>query len=137
MSQHRWKIIACLFLVVATLAVYGDLRTHQFINMDDGLYVTDNPPVEAGLSLKGLSWAFTTLHASNWHPLTWFSLMVDSQLFGMHAGGFLLTNLLFHIANALLLFWWLLRTTRAPGCSFLVAAFLPCTPCTWSPWPGR
>ena len=55
MSQRRWKIIACLFLVVATLAVYGDLRNHQFINYDDDLYVTDNPPVQGGLTLRGLS----------------------------------------------------------------------------------
>ena len=54
--------------------------------------------------------------------------MVDSQLFGLHAGGFLLTNLLFHIANALLLFLWLRRTTRALGSSFLVAALFALHP---------
>ena len=128
MPHRRWKIIACLFLVVATLATYGDLRTHQFINYDDPVYVTDNPPVQDGLTLKGLSWAFTTLHGGNWHPLTWLSFMVDSQLFGLHPGGFFLTNLLFHIANALLLFLWLHRTTRALGCSFLVAALFALHP---------
>ena len=115
MPSRRWTIIACLFLVLATLTVYGGLRNHQFINFDDDLYITDNPPVQGGLTLTGLGWAFTTLHAGLWIPLTWLSFMVDSQLFGLRAGGFLLTNLLFHIANALLLFWWLRRTTRALG----------------------
>jgi hypothetical protein len=55
MSSRRGKIAACLFLVVATLAVYGQLRNHQFINYDDNAYVYDNPPVQAGLTLKGLS----------------------------------------------------------------------------------
>ncbi|MGD0828239.1 MAG: tetratricopeptide repeat protein [Desulfobaccales bacterium] len=128
MPHHRWKIIACLFLVVATLATYGDLRNHQFINYDDPLYVTDNPPVQAGLTLKGLIWAFTTTIGHLWMPVTWLSLMVDSQLFGLHPGGFLLTNLLFHIANTLLLFLWLHRTTRALGCSFLVAALFALHP---------
>ena len=128
MPHRRWKIIACLFLVVATLATYGDLRNHQFINYDDQLYVTDNSPVQAGLTLKGLSWAFTTMHGGNWHPLTWLSFMVDSQLFGLHPGAFLLTNLLFHIANALLLFLWLLYLTRTWGCSFLVAALFALHP---------
>jgi tetratricopeptide (TPR) repeat protein len=128
MPQRRWKIIACLFLVVATLATYGDLRNHQFINYDDQLYVQDNPTVRAGLTLKGLSWAFTTIHAANWHPLTWLSFMVDSQLFGLHPGGFFLTNLLFHIANSLLLFLWLLYLTRTLGCSFLVAALFALHP---------
>jgi tetratricopeptide (TPR) repeat protein len=128
MPHHRWKIIACLFLVVATLATYGDLRTHQFINFDDDIYVTDNPPVQAGLTFKGVSWAFTTLHAGLWIPLTWLSFMVDSQLFGLHPGGFLLTNLLFHIANSLLLFLWLLYLTRTLGCSFMVAALFALHP---------
>jgi len=128
MPHRRWKIIACLFLVVATLTVYGDLRNHHFINFDDDRYVTDNPSVQHGLTLKGISWAFTTLHAGLWIPLTWLSYMVDSQLFGLHPGGFLLTNLLFHIANTLLLFLWLLRTTGALGPSFLVAALFALHP---------
>jgi len=128
MPHRRWKIVACLFLVVATSAVYGDLRTHQFINYDDGVYVTDNPPVQDGLTLKGLSWAFTTLHAANWHPLTWLSHMLDCQLFGMHPGGHHLTSLLFHLANTLLLFLWLQRTTGALGPSFLVAALFALHP---------
>ncbi len=128
MPHRRWMILSCLTLVVATTAIYGDLRTHQFINLDDPNYVTDNLPVQAGLTLKGLLWAFTALHAGFWIPLTWLSFMVDSQLFGLHAGGYLLTNLLFHIANALLLFLWLFRTTRAPGRSFLVAALFALHP---------
>ncbi|MGD0826757.1 MAG: tetratricopeptide repeat protein [Desulfobaccales bacterium] len=128
MPHRRWKIIACLFLVAATLATYGDLRTHQFTNFDDQVYITDNPPVQAGLTLKGLTWAFTTLHAGLWIPLTWLSFMVDSQFFGLHPGGFLLTNLLFHIANSLLLFLWLLYLTRTLGCSFMVAALFALHP---------
>jgi Tfp pilus assembly protein PilF len=127
MSHRRWIIIACLFLVVATLATYGDLRNHQFV-FDDHLYVADNPPVKAGLTLTGLVWAFTTKHAGFWIPLTWLSLMMDSQLFGLHAGGYLLTNLLFHIANSLLLFLWLLYLTRTLGRSFLVAALFALHP---------
>src|SRR5208282_2056496 len=128
MPHRRWKIIACLFLVVATLATYGDLRTHQFINLDDDVYVTDNPPVQNGLTLKGLSWAFTTLHGGNWHPLTWLSHMLDCQLFGLNPGAHHLTNLVFHIANSLLLFLWLLYLTRTLGGSFLVAALFALHP---------
>ena len=128
MPHRRWKIIACIFLVLATLTVYGDLRNHHFINFDDDRYVTDNSSVQGGLTLTGVVWAFTTLHAGLWIPLTWLSYMVDSQLFGLHPGGFLLTNLLFHIANTLLLFLWLLRTTGALGPSFLAAALFALHP---------
>ena len=70
MPHRRWKIIACLFLVVATLATYGDLRNHQFISYDDDLYVTDNPAVQGGLTLYGFIGAFTSTYVGLWHPLT-------------------------------------------------------------------
>ncbi len=128
MLPRRRIIIACLFLVVATLATYGDLKNHQFVNYDDNTYVTNNPAVQAGLTLKGFSWAFATMHGSNWHPLTWLSHMLDVQLFGLNPTGHHLTNLVFHIANALLLFLWLLYLTRSLGCSFLVAALFALHP---------
>ena len=128
MSQRSWKIIACLFLAWATLTVYAGVRDHQFINFDDDLYVTENLPIQDGLSLRGLVWAFTTTHASFWHPMTWLSLMLDSQLYGLNPARFHLTNLLLHLANTLLLFLWLNRTTRALGASFLVAALFALHP---------
>jgi hypothetical protein len=68
--------------------------------------------VNRGVTLSGLAWAFTTFYATNWHPLTWISHMIDCQLFGMNAGRHLLVNALIHAANTLLVFWFLLRTTR-------------------------
>jgi Tfp pilus assembly protein PilF len=128
MLSRRGQIAACLFLVVATLAVYGQLKNYQFINYDDNIYVYDNPPVQAGLTLKGLSWACTTKHAGYWLPLTWVSHMLDCQLFGLNPGYHHLTNLVFHIANSLLLFLWLWYLTPSLGCSFMVAALFALHP---------
>lgn len=122
MTEPRLKILACIILALATFAVYGEVGSHPFIHFDDGAYVFDNQAVQGGLTLKGVHWAFTTLYAGYWMPLTWLSHMLDCQLFGLSAGGPHFTNLLFHIANTLLLFLWLLRATRAPGPAFLVAA---------------
>lgn len=69
-----------------------------------------------------MRWAFTTDYASNWHPLTWLSHMLDFQLFGFHAGGHHFTNLLFHIANTLLLFKLLRDWTGSMWRSAFVAA---------------
>jgi len=54
--------------------------------------------------------------------------MIDSQLFGMIAGGHLLVNALIHAANTLLVFWLLLRTTHARWPSALVAALFALHP---------
>ena len=84
--------------------------------------------VNHGVTFTGLAGAFTTFHQGNWHPLTWISHMIDSQLFGMFAGGHLLVNALIHTANTLLLFWFLLRTTHARWSSALVAALFALHP---------
>ena len=113
MTTRHWKILIPLVLALVTLVVFWQVRDHEFINLDDEQYVTRNPHVRGGLTAGGLAWAFTTTHASNWHPLTWLSHMLDSQLFGMNAAGHLLVNLLFHVANALLVFLVLNRMTQA------------------------
>src|SRR5204863_1336737 len=76
---------------------------------------------QAGLTRRGVVWAFTTWHAGNWHPLTWLSHMLDQALFGSWAGGHHLTSLGLHVANTILLFTLLRRTTNAIGRSAVVA----------------
>jgi hypothetical protein len=77
----------CLFLIVATIAVYWQVANHDFLNYDDREYVTGNYHVQAGLTWEGIIWAFTTFHATNWHPLAWLSHMLDCQIYGLNAGG--------------------------------------------------
>ncbi len=112
----------CLFLFIATATAYWSVRNHEFVNYDDGLYVTKNRNVQAGLTWDGIKWAFTTTHASNWHPLTWLSHMLDYEIYGPKPGGHHLSSLLFHAANTLLLFLVLSKMTGAPWRSGFVAA---------------
>jgi tetratricopeptide (TPR) repeat protein len=89
---------------VSTLAVFGQVRNHDFVNFDDNDYVTENAHVKAGWTGKGVVWAFTTTFHNHWHPLTWLSHMTDCQFFGLDSGWHHLTNVFIHIANSLLLF---------------------------------
>jgi len=124
----RNELLMAFGLVAVTLAVYAQVMNHQFILLDDNLYIRENAIVNQGLTLKGIAWAFTTFHAANWHPLTWLSHMLDSQIFGLNAGGHLLVNALIHAANALLLFLFLRRVTGAKWRSAIVAALFALHP---------
>ena len=125
--KHR-DILVCLFLVMATLAVYWQVQNYDFVNFDDNDYVYDNRHVQDGLTLKSIIWAFTNIHASNWHPVTWLSHMMDYQLYGMNPGRHHLTNLLFHIANTLLLFLVFRKMTDSLWQSGFVAALFALHP---------
>lgn len=97
--------------MTAAVSVYWQAGYFGFFQVDDPNYITQNPYVKEGFSLKGLAWAFTTSHAANWHPLTWLSHMSDVALYGLNPGAHHLTNLLFHSLNTLLLFSALRKLT--------------------------
>jgi Tfp pilus assembly protein PilF len=111
-----------------TFAIYAQVIGHQFITLDDPTYIQENPMVNRGITGAGIAWAFTTFDATNWHPLTWISHMIDCQLFGTNAGRHLLVNALIHLANTLLIFWLLFRTTHARWPSAMVAALFALHP---------
>ena len=120
--ESRWFALVCLVLALGTLALYWPITHYPFVEFDDMAYVVDNPHVNTGLSTTNLVWAFTTFEQANWHPLTWVSHQLDCTLFGVEAGGSHLVNLLYHVANTLLLFLFLRSATGAFWRSALVAA---------------
>src|SRR5215475_5284754 len=126
-KSRRVSALAVL-LFGATLAVYSPLRTHSFVDYDDGNYVTNNPHVKAGINWETVRWSLTSTEKANWHPLTWLSHALDCQLFGLDASYHHITNLLLHALNVLLLFLLLEYATRATRSSFLVAALFALHP---------
>ena len=121
--NDRWIVLGvCIFLAAITWLVFGQTLRHQFVNYDDDDYVVKNAQVARGLTLEGIVWAFTHVHAANWHPLTWISHMLDCQLYGLNPGGHHLTNVLLHAATAILLFLVLRQMTDTLWRSAFVAA---------------
>jgi len=122
MNDTRAKVLICIFLIVATFCIYSQVQDHKFINFDDDIYITNNLNVQAGLTSKSVLWAFTNFDTGSWFPVTWFSHILDYQLYGLHAKGHHLTSLFLHIANSLLLFLVLFRMTGAIWQSAFVAS---------------
>jgi protein O-mannosyl-transferase len=120
--EHLRTGIICAALALATFALFSPALSHEFLAYDDQQYVTENPRVLAGLTWQGAKWAFATFYASNWHPLTWLSHMLDAQLYGVHPLGHHLTNVLFHVTNVALLFLLLRQITGFLWRSAVVAA---------------
>jgi tetratricopeptide (TPR) repeat protein len=104
-------LAVCGFLLLAVAVVFGPAVRHGFVGFDDDTYVCRNPHLAQGLTADGLTWAFTTRHAGNWHPLTWLSHLLDYQLYGLRPGGHHLTNVLLHAVVAAMLFLVLWRMT--------------------------
>ena len=127
MHRNLHRVLA-LILLIATIGLFWQIQDHDFITLDDTVYVTDNRHVRPGLTKAGFAWAFSAFHAANWHPLTWLSHMLDCQLYGLNPAGHHLTNLFFHVANILLLFLVLREATGRLWESAVVAALFALHP---------
>jgi tetratricopeptide (TPR) repeat protein len=126
--RDQRRLLAAL-LVAIVLLLYLPVLHHDFIKLwDDDAYVTDNPHVVSGLKPADLAWALTSFEQSNWHPVTWWSHMLDCQLFGLNSAAHHYVNVLLQAANVLLLFWILQQATGAVGRSFIVAALFAVHP---------
>src|SRR5271157_5368747 len=78
-------ILICLALAILTVIAFWSLKDCGFINLDDNIYVYENAYVQSGLNWNSMGQAFSSELmnlSSNWHPLTWLSLMLDYQIFG-------------------------------------------------------
>lgn len=123
-QAHSLAVVpaVCGLLALLVLVVFCSTCGYEFVNFDDDEYVYENDHVRAGLTIQGIAWALTAFHASNWHPLTWLSHMLDCQLYGMNPGGHHLTNVFLHAAAAIVLFLTMKRMTGAMWPSAWVAA---------------
>jgi len=127
-SPEKRKVVLCLLLAMVTLVFYNPVAHSGFVFLDDAPYILDNPPVRAGLTWATVKWSFTSFHSGNWHPLTWLSHALDCQLFGLNPAGHHYVSLLFHGANAGLLFLLLLEATGWTWPSLTVAALFALHP---------
>ena len=122
-KNERWKVVGiCVILVALVWAAFGQTLEFGFINYDDHSYVYENPKVTKGLTLDGITQAFTSRELGLWNPPVTISHMLDCQLYGLNAGGHHFSNVLLHIASVLLLFLLLRKATGAIWRSAFVAA---------------
>jgi len=128
-SGDRWKALgAAFFLAVIVWVVFGQTPGFGFINYDDPDNVSQNANVIAGLNIKGIAWAFTHTVVGRWAPVTVISHMADCQLYGLWAGGHILTNVLLHATSAILLFLVIWQMTGALWRSAFVATLFAVHP---------
>lgn len=120
-NRFRATIVGVV-LFAGTVLLFSRAIPYGFTNYDDTVYITDNHQVQKGLTAESIWWAFTG-KTDYWHPLTWLSHMLDWELYGLDASGHRTTSILWHAANAVLLFLVLRRMTGAFWTSALCAAF--------------
>jgi tetratricopeptide (TPR) repeat protein len=128
LTERVRTLSICGVLIGITVVVYWGVWKFDFLSYDDAEYINKNIHVVDGLTWSNVQWAISSNYSNNWHPLTWWSHMLDVQLFGLKPGAHHAINLLFHLANTVLLFLLLKRMMSAIWPSAFVAALFAIHP---------
>ena len=124
-TSHRGYRVIPLLIAAATFFLYAGALGYDFLNFDDLSNVADNYHLSR-LDAQDFKWMFTGTLVSDYKPAVWLSYAIDRLVWGFNPTGFHLTNILLHVANALLVYWislFLLRRYRtgSGGESLLIA----------------
>ncbi|MBF0607272.1 MAG: tetratricopeptide repeat protein [Magnetococcales bacterium] len=107
------NLLIVLCLITLTMCAYWPLSDNGLVSYDDEKYLTESVYVKSGLTTEGMTWALTTFYLSNWHPLTWLSYMLDTELYGgVNPQGIHMTNLMLHVVNTIVLFYLFMYILR-------------------------
>jgi tetratricopeptide (TPR) repeat protein len=101
-------------VAVVTFATFARAIGFGFVEWDDHRLLVDNTAYR-GLGPSHLWWMATSALAGHWAPVTWLSFALDWTLWGSWPGGYHLTNVLLHAANAALVYGLAGRLLGAAG----------------------
>jgi tetratricopeptide (TPR) repeat protein len=102
---------------LTTFLFYLPTLSFDFVNLDDPQVILKNPLIH-NLSWPGIRLMFTTFHAADWMPLTWFSFALNYRIADNQPWIYHLTNNILHTLNTVLVFLvvrTLLRLARNPN----------------------
>jgi tetratricopeptide (TPR) repeat protein len=121
-ARVRAQVYGLVF--VAVFVAFSPALRNGFVNFDDDINLLQNEHYR-GLGARNLGWMFGTFYVGHYMPITWLSLALDHQVWGMNPFGYHLTSILLHAVSAMVLaatFTRLLARTSAPAFVKLHAA---------------
>ena len=112
--------VQAVLLLVLTFAAYCRMLNNGFTYFSDDDYVLNNTIIQ-NLNLHNIRFMFSSYFDGHYHPLTMLSLGITYAMGGTNAVWYQATNLLFHLVNTLLVFWFVRALFKNQEMAFVVA----------------
>lgn len=116
-KYYRWFLIG---IIIITALVYSNAFMNDFTSFDDQDYVVDNVYLR-DLSFQGIGNIFTSYYAANYHPITTLMWAAEYNVFGSGPLCFHLINILFHLFNTVLVFYFVKVLLKKERTALIVA----------------
>jgi tetratricopeptide (TPR) repeat protein len=109
-----------LLLIGLVVFIFGKTLFFNFTNWDDPYYVTNNELIKH-FNVDFIKQIFTHSFHGHFHPLTWISLSLDYQFFQLKPFGYHLHNLMLHLLNVVLVFYFIRQISSDARIAFFTA----------------
>ncbi|MFH0867147.1 MAG: tetratricopeptide repeat protein [Bacteroidota bacterium] len=116
-KYHIWFLVG---IIILTAFLYSNSIQNDFTSFDDRDYIIDNPYLK-DFSITGIKNIFTSFYAANYHPFTTLMWAAEYNIFGNSAHTYHLVNMLFHLLNIVLVFYFVKNLLNKNPTALLVA----------------
>jgi protein O-mannosyl-transferase len=118
--NKRQYLYPLSLILIFTALLYSHALQNDILSWDDHWHITDNADIKS-LSANNIKTIFTSYYTNMYHPLVTLTFAVEYQLFGLNPVAYHTTNVLFHLANVLLVFFLVLRLSRRREIAIIAA----------------
>jgi protein O-mannosyl-transferase len=109
-------------IVILTFTVYSDTFKNNFISWDDPTLVVTNNDIQS-ISIENIRKMFTNSYVYMYVPLTVLSFALEYKFFGLNPLHYHIDNLMLHLLNVILVFFFIRLLTKKLDISIIVALF--------------
>jgi protein O-mannosyl-transferase len=120
--QKNRTTIYLLLILLFTFLVHSSSIFNGFLIWDDDRNVYQNPAITV-LNFQHIKQIFSTYYIGMYQPLTTLSYALNFKLTGMNPAGFHVGNILFHLLNTLLVFFFIRGISNKTAPALLTALF--------------
>ena len=116
-----------LIILLLTILVYSNSLFNGFTNWDDTTYIHNNHFIKI-ITAHSIKLMFSTVYFGNYHPLTTLSYAIEYKLFGLNPFPYHFDNLLLHLINVVLVFYFIKSLSGRDEIAFITSLFFAIHP---------
>ncbi|MBW7941412.1 MAG: hypothetical protein H3C64_03205, partial [Candidatus Kuenenia stuttgartiensis] len=121
-GSWKWQVIPVAFMVIWSCIIFVNTLRNNFV-YDDSVTIVNNHLIKNWDNFRTLfSFQYFMLSGEiSYRPMVTFTYFLDYSLWGENPSGYHFTNLLFHIANVTVFYFFIKKITRIHSLAFISA----------------
>lgn len=108
--NNKFRSIILIAVILITFIAYYNAIQNDFVNWDDNEYLLENNDIK-DLSIHNIKNIFSSFYVNNYQPFTMLTYAIEYKLSGLNPAVYHLNNIILHLINTLLVFYFIFLLT--------------------------